>query len=207
MLTVDVSILKESLNSLRYAHAALQKRAYTEMGAPAGPMLGGGGAPPMDPNAMPPGGAPPMDPNAMPPGGAPPMDPNAMPPMDPNAMPPGGAPPMDPNAMPPMDPNAMPPADPNAMPPGGAPPAGGISPELQQMLTQLADGMGEVATTSAEQQTAIDQLAKQQLQLEQRMQEIRDLLQGPLPADEGAAGEAPQQAPAAGGAVAALGQM
>ena len=199
MSTVDVSILKESLNSLRYAHAALQKRAYTEMGAPAGPMLGGGGAPPMDPNAMPPGGAPPMDPNAMPP-------------MDPNAMPPGGAPPMDPNAMPPggappMDPNAMPPMDPNAMPPGGAPPAGGISPELQQMLTQLADGMGEVATTSAEQQTAIDQLAKQQLQLEQRMQEIKDLLQGPLPADEGAAGEAPQQAPATGGAVAVLGQM
>lgn len=203
MSTVDVSILKESLNSLRYAHAALQKRAYTEMGAPAGPMLGGGGAPPMDPNAMPPGGAPPMDPNAMPP-------------MDPNAMPPGGAPPMDPNAMPPggappMDPNAMPPMDPNAMPPGGAPPAGGISPELQQMLTQLADGMGEVATTSAEQQTAIDQLAKQQLQLEQRMQEIKDLLQGPLPADEGAAGEAPQQAPAQApatdGAVAALGQM
>ena len=195
MSTVDVSILKESLNSLRYAHAALQKRAYTEMGAPAGPVLGGGGAPPMDPNAMPPGGAPPMDPNAMPPGGAPPMDPNAMPPMDPSAMPPGGAPPMDPNAM----------------PPGGAPPAGGISPELQQMLTQLADGMGEVATTSAEQQTAIDQLAKQQLQLEQRMQELRDLLQGPLPADEGAAGEAPQQAPAqapaTGGAVAALGQM
>ena len=174
MSTVDVSILKESLNSLRYAHAALQKRAYTEMGAPAGPVLGGGGAPPMDPNAMPP----------------------------------GGAPPMDPNAMPPMDPNAMPPMDPNAMPPGGAPPAGGgISPELQQMLTQLADGMGEVATTSAEQQTAIDQLAKQQLQLEQRMQELRDLLQGPLPADEGAAGEAPQQAAANGGAVAALGQM
>jgi hypothetical protein len=90
--------------------------------------------------------------------------------------------------------------DPNAMPPQG-----GISPELQQMLTQLADGMGEVATTSAEQQTAIDQLAKQQLSIEQQLQEIRNMLSDPLPTDSSAVDSAPAQQ--GGSAVEALGQM
>jgi hypothetical protein len=125
----------------------------------------------------------------------PPMTAQQGPPMDPNAMPPQGAP-MDPNAMPPQGA----PMDPNAMPPQG-----GISPELQQMLTQLADGMGEVATTSAEQQTAIDQLAKQQLSIEQQLQEIRNMLSDPLPTDSSAVDSAPAQQ--GGSAVEALGQM
>ena len=125
------------------------------------------------------GGAPPMDPNAMPPGGAPPP---GAPPMDPNAMPPGGAPPMDPNAM----------------PPGGAPPSGGaVSPELEGILTQLADGMGDIAATSEEQQGAIDQLSKQQLQLEKMLQELKESINGPLPTDA----EAEDQAATAEGAL------
>ena len=165
MSKIDTASLKACLADLNAAYACLQKQAFNAMGPPPGPAMGG--APPMDPNAMPPGGAPPMDPNAMPPGGAPPP---GMPPMDPNAMPPGGAPPMDPNAM----------------PPGGAPPppsGGAVSPELEGILTQLADGMGDIAATSEEQQGAIDQLSKQQLQLEKMLQELKESINGPLPTD------------------------
>lgn len=187
MSKIDTASLKACLADLHTAYAYLQKQAFNAMGPPPGPAMGG--APPMDPNAMPPGGAPPMDPNAMPPGGAPP------PGMDPNAMPPGGAPPP-----------GMPPMDPNAMPPGGAPPppggGGAVSPELEGILTQLADGMGDIAATSEEQQGAIDQLSKQQLQLEKMLQELKETINGPLPTDV----EAGEQAEAAEGALPAADQ-
>ena len=183
MSKIDTASLKSCLADLNAAYAYLQKQAFNAMGPPPGPAMGG--APPMDPNAMPPGGAPPMDPNAMPPGGAPPMDPNAMPP--------GGAPP------------GAPPMDPNAMPPGGEPPpqgGGAVSPELEGILTQLADGMGDIAATSEEQQGAIDQLSKQQLQLEKMLQELKESINGPLPTDA----EAADQVEAAEGALPAADQ-
>lgn len=182
MSKIDTASLKSCLADLNAAYAYLQKQAFNAMGPPPGPAMGG--APPMDPNAMPPGGAPPP--------GAPPMDPNAMPP--------GGAPPMDPNAMPP----GAPPMDPNAMPPGGEPPSGGgaVSPELEGILTQLADGMGDIAATSEEQQGAIDQLSKQQLQLEKMLQELKESINGPLPTDA----EAADQVEAAEGALPAADQ-
>lgn len=121
---------------------------------------------------------------------APPAGPQ-MAPQDPNAMPPGGAPPMDPNAMPPQDPNAMPPQDPNAAPPAPDAGAQGVPPELQQVLSDLAGGVQGMSDTMKEQQSAIDQLAQRQLELEKTNQELRQLLKGPQPFDQ-----APQEAPA-----------
>jgi hypothetical protein len=104
---------------------------------------------------------------------APPADPNAMPPQDPNAMPPG-----DPNAMPPADPNAMPPGDPNAAPPqeGGAMP-----PELEQILNDMAGGVTQVAQTVEQQQSSIEQLGSRQLEIEKKLQELMQSLNGPAP--------------------------
>ena len=123
---------------------------------------------------MPPGGAPPMDPNAMPPGAMPP------PPGDPNAMPPGAMPPPgDPNAMPPGDPNAVPPppADPNAMPPGGS----GISPELESAISQLAGGMTSVSQTVEAQQAQTDQLSQRMLAMEEELNKMKTELKAPAP--------------------------
>lgn len=100
---------------------------------------------------------------------------------DPNAMPPGGMPPMDPNAMPPTDPNAMPPG-------GGAPGAGAVTPELQQVLSDLAGGVENMSNTMKEQQSAIDQLSQRQLENEKMMQELRQALKGPQPFATSAAG-------------------
>ena len=134
MSKIDTASLKSCLADLNAAYAYLQKQAFNAMGPPPGPAMGG--APPMDPNAM---------------------------------------------------------------PPGGAPPAGGgaVSPELEGILTQLADGMGDIAATSEEQQGAIDQLSKQQLQLEKMLQELKESINGPLPTDA----EAEDQAATAEGAL------
>ena len=101
------------------------------------------------------------------------------PPGDPNAMPPGG----DPNAMPP---GAPPPGDPNAMPPGGAPPAGGpppggMPPELEQVLSEMGGGMQEIAQTVEQQQATVEQLGSRQLEIENKLQELSQLLKGPAP--------------------------
>ena len=109
----------------------------------------------------------PADPNAMPPG-----DPNAMPPQDPNAMPPG-----DPNAAP-QDPNAMPPGDPNAAPPQGG---GAMPPELEQILNDMAGGVTQVAQTVEQQQSSIEQLGSRQLEIEKKLQEVMQALNGPAP--------------------------
>lgn len=155
--------LENVRNAIKAFDASWQQmHKFAMVPGPAGPPPQAGGPPPGgDPNAMPPG--------AMPPGGAPP------PGMDPNAMPPGGAPPMGPDGqpMPPGgDPNAMPPGgDPNAMPPGGDPNAqgGGMPPEAEAALSQLADGMGQVAQTVEQQQEATAQMSKRMLDLEQRL--------------------------------------
>jgi len=105
-------------------------------------MMGGGGAPPMDPAMA--GGAPPMDPAMA--GGAPPMDPAMA----------GGAPPMDPTAMagmpgPPAAGGAMPGMAPGVNPATGQPQK--MKPEqymqmldfrlynIQQQITTLLNAM------------------------------------------------------------------
>lgn len=119
--------------------------------APGGPPPQAGGPPPGDPNGgpPPPGG----------PGGPPPGDPN------------GGPPPGDPNAGPPPgDPNGGPPPQGG---PGGPPPdggqGGGMSPEAEATLSQLADGMGQVAQTVEQQQEMTAQMSKRMLDIEQRL--------------------------------------
>lgn len=123
--------------------------------------------------------APPAPPaTAMPPQGPPPGDPGMMQP-----------PPGDPNAMPPQDPNmAPPPGDPNAMPPQGPPPpppAGGIPPELEGALSQLAGGMDSVAQTVEEQQSQTDQLSQRMLAMEEEINNLRASLKGPAPFEGG----------------------
>lgn len=113
---------------------------------------------------------PPQGPAAAPP---PPGDPNAMPPQDPNAMPP-----QDPNAMPPQDPNAAPPQDPNAAPPQGG---GAMPPELEQILNDMAGGVTQVAQTVEQQQSSIEQLGSRQLEIEKKLQEVMQALNGPAP--------------------------
>lgn len=154
MSDVDIQLVDQIRNDMLGSFAAFKKRACLTKAAftPSVPPAGPQMA--QDPNAMPP-----MDPNAMPPGG--------MPPMDPNAMPPGGMPPMDPNAMPPQD--------------AGAPGAGAVTPELQQVLSDLAGGVENMSNTMKEQQSAIDQLSQRQLENEKMMQELRQALKGPQP--------------------------
>lgn len=105
----------------------------------------------------------------------PPQGPAAAPPPpgDPNAMPP-----QDPNAMPPQDPNAMPPQDPNAAPPQGG---GAMPPELEQILNDMAGGVTQVAQTVEQQQSSIEQLGSRQLEIEKKLQEVMQALNGPAP--------------------------
>ena len=159
----DIENIKAIVEAFDAGREALTKFAFTPTAPPAPPAT-----------AMPPQGPPPGDPGMMPPPG----DPNAMPPGDPNMMPPPG----DPNAMPPQDPNMMPPpGDPNAMPPQGPPPAGGIPPELEGALSQLAGGMDSVAQTVEEQQSQTDQLSQRMLAMEEEINNLRASLKGPAP--------------------------
>lgn len=99
----------------------------------------------------------------------------APPPQGPAAAPP---PPGDPNAMPPQDPNAMPPQDPNAAPPQGG---GAMPPELEQILNDMAGGVTQVAQTVEQQQSSIEQLGSRQLEIEKKLQEVMQALNGPAP--------------------------
>ena len=106
--------------------------------------------------------APPM--TAMPPGAMPP------PGMDPNAMPPGAMPP------PGMDPNAMPPqGDPNTQ--GGNP----IPPQLEGLLSEMANGVQGLSQAMEEQQSTVDQLSQRMLALEEQQSSLRDELKSPAP--------------------------
>lgn len=155
----DIENIKAIVDAFDEGRAALTKFAFTPAAPPAPPAT-----------AMPPQGPPPGDPGMMPPG----------------AMPP---PPGDPNAMPPQDPNmAPPPGDPNAMPPQGPPPpppAGGIPPELEGALSQLAGGMDSVAQTVEEQQSQTDQLSQRMLAMEEEINNLRASLKGPAPFEGG----------------------
>lgn len=98
---------------------------------------------------------------------------------DPNAMPP--PPPGDPNAMPPP-----PPGDPNAAPPPppGDPNAGGggaMPPELEQILNDMAGGVTQVAQTVEQQQSSIEQLGARQLEIEKKLEEFMNMMNGPAP--------------------------
>lgn len=149
-------MMQVNINELRQAIQAFDESIAfinKQAFAPAPPPQGPATAPPADPNAMPPG------------------DPNAMPPQDPNAMPPG-----DPNAAP-QDPNAMP-QDPNAAPPQGG---GAMPPELEQILNDMAGGVTQVAQTVEQQQSSIEQLGSRQLEIEKKLQEVMQALNGPAP--------------------------
>ena len=158
---MDVNYLRKTLASFDAGIEALCKKAFVPAPAPAGPATG---APPMDPAMA--GGAPMPMPSPGP-GGMPvdpatgmPIDPNAGAPMDPAAMQ-GGAP--------------MPPPGPGA----GAPPAGGIPPELEGMLSEMANGVTSLSEMFQNQQATIDQLATRLQELEGKSNELHEMLNGP----------------------------
>lgn len=176
---MDVNYLRKTLASFDAGIAALCKQAFVPAPAPAGPATG---APPMDP-AMAGGGAP-MPP---PPGAGMPM-----PPPGPGGMPvdPATGMPIDPATGMPIDPNTGAPMDPAAMqgggapmpPPGpgaGAPPAGGIPPELEGMLSEMANGVTSLSEMFQNQQATIDQLATRLQELEGKSNELHEMLNGP----------------------------
>lgn len=153
-MLINTAEIREAIAAFNLGCAQLTKMAFVPGPAPQGPAAGG--PPPGDPNAMPPPPPTGGDPNAMPPPG----DPNAMPP----GPPPGG--------------------DPNAMPPGGAPPpgqGGGMPPELEQVLTDMAGGMQQISQTVEQQQATVEQLGSRQLELENKLQEVMLALNGPAP--------------------------
>lgn len=174
----DIENIKAIVEAFDEGREALTKLAFTPTAAPAPPAT-----------AMPPQGPPPGDPGMMPPPGAP-----MPPPGDPNAMPPQGPPPGDPGMMPP-------PGDPNAMPPQGPPPpppAGGIPPELEGALSQLAGGMDTVSQTVEQQQAQTDQLSQRMLAMEEELNNMRAELKGPAPFEGTPSTPAEEPTPTAG---------
>lgn len=125
------------------------------------------------PQQMAPGGAPPMDP-AMAAQGAPP--PGAMPP---GAMPPGGAPPMDPA----MAAQGAAPVDPAAAQ-GALPP--GAQPDSMQIIEQVVQGLEELFGLVQQLGQAVDQLAANVNQQEQKIGVIVNELSQPAPMPAGA---------------------
>lgn len=159
-MLINTAEIREAIAAFNLGCAQLTKMAFVPGPAPQGPAAGG----------PPPGG----DPNMMPPPG----DPNMMPPPggDPNAMPPGPPPGGDPNMMPPP-----PGGDPNAMPPPPPGQGGGMPPELEQVLTDMAGGMQQISQTVEQQQATVEQLGSRQLEIENKLQELMQSLNGPAP--------------------------
>jgi hypothetical protein len=56
-----------------------------------------------------------------------------------------------------------------------------MPPELEQVLTDLGGGMQEMAQTVEQQQVTVEQLGKRQLELENMLQEMKSMLNGPAP--------------------------
>lgn len=165
MEEIDFNAIDNAINVFEENCNGLTKVAFVP--APQAPPPQAGGAP-MDP-AMAQGGAPPpMDPAmAAQGGGMPPA------PMDP-AMMQGGVPPMDP-AMMQGGGEPMPPQDPGAQQ---------INPEqLDGALSDLANGVGEVAKTVATQQQQVDNLTQRFMQLEQKIDDDKkaEILANPAP--------------------------
>ena len=108
---------------------------------------------------------------------APPMPGGGQPPMDPSMM--QGGPPMDPSMMqggPPMDPSMMqggPPMDPSMMQ-GGQPQGGG--PVTPEMLEQLLGVIEELAASSEQHEQALQQLAQQNAELADELEETNKAL-------------------------------
>ena len=166
---MDVNYLRKTLASFDAGIEVLCKQAFVPAPAPAGPATG---APPMDP-AMAGGGAPMPPPG---PGGMP-VDPNTGMPIDPAT-----GMPIDPNTGAPMDPAAMQGGAPMPPPPGpgaGAPPAGGMPPELEGMLSEMANGVTSLSEMFQNQQATIDQLATRLQELEGKSNELHEMLNGP----------------------------
>lgn len=166
MEEIDFNAIDNAINVFEENCNGLTKVAFVP--APQAPPPQAGGAP-MDP-AMAQGGAPPpMDPAmAAQGGGMPPA------PMDPAMMQQGGAPPMDP-AMMQGGGEPMPPQDPGAQQ---------INPEqLDGALSDLANGVGEVAKTVATQQQQVDNLTQRFMQLEQKIDDDKkaEILANPAP--------------------------
>ena len=115
----------------------------------------------------------------------------APPPQGPATGAPAGPPPgpVDPNTGMPIDPNTGAPMDPAAMGgapmpspgPAPAPQGGGISPELEAMLSEMASGMQGVTETLNNQQQIIDTLAQRLAELEGKADELNNALSGPAP--------------------------
>lgn len=156
---IDTKQLRQAISAFDQGIAALEKNAFVPAPPPQGPAAGGPppGAP-MDP-AM---GGMPVDPNT-----GMPIDPNTGMPIDP-AMMQGGAP------MPPP-----PGAAPAGPPPG--PQGGGLSPEIEKMLSDMANGIQGVVDTATNQQQIIDTMSQRLLDLETKMNEMTQALDGPAP--------------------------
>lgn len=166
---MDVNYLRKTLASFDAGIEVMRKQAFVPAPAPAGPATG---APPMDP-AMAGGGAPMPPPG---PGGMP-VDPATGMPIDPAT-----GMPIDPNTGAPMDPAAMQGGAPMPPPPGpgaGAPPAGGMPPELEGMLSEMANGVTSLSEMFQNQQATIDQLATRLQELEGKSNELHEMLNGP----------------------------
>lgn len=116
----------------------------------------------------------------------------APPPGDPAAGGPPPPPPGGPQGGPPPPP---PGGDPGAgAPPPPGPQGGGLPPELEQLLGDLANGVQGMAQTQEQQQGALDQLSKRLLDMEGQVNDLKQALKGPMPVDEpGAGGEPPAE--------------
>ena len=66
--------------------------------------------------------------------------------------------------------------DPNAPPPPGATP---IPPELEGMLSEMANGVQGLAKEVETQQGAVDQLAQRVLAIEEQQSDLQDSLRNP----------------------------
>lgn len=107
-------------------------------------------------------------------------------PMDPAAaqggMPPQGPPP---GAGAPMPPQGGPPVDPATGAPAGGPPAGGIPPELEQMLSELAGGIQQLSGVVQELQQNQQNSSQQSMQFQQELAQLKSSLTRPAPMEGG----------------------
>lgn len=182
MQAINFDVLRATIGAWEKKASTLEKFAMVP-GPQAPPPQGG---PPVDPQTgMPidPQTGMPVDPQT-----GMPIDPQTGMPIDPQTgqpmqgPPPGGpgGPPPGPGG-PPPGPGGPPPGDPNAGgAPGGPPPGpggpppeggGGLGPEGEQILSEVAGGMQEMAQTVESQQQQMDQITERMLALEQKEQD------------------------------------
>lgn len=157
MQRFDLNQIYDAIDSFDKSCARMDKMAFVPGAQAPPPMAEQGGDPAMAQQ----GGAPPMDPNMMPQGG----DPNMM---QQQGMAPAMAQGGDPNMMPPQggDPDMA-----QQQPPAGG--GGGLSPEVEGALSELAGGVQQVAQTVESQQQQTEQMAKRMLALEQGLNEVK----------------------------------